>query len=103
MANNKYFKIISIILGLLFLMAGVVLIVSKSNVSIAYPIALMGSGGYLLAVGAASLLLTKMYYVDLSVASAQRNKFIRIIEIFTYSVMGVALLTTIIISFALLR
>ena len=45
MANNKQFKIISIIFGLLFLMAGVVLIVSKSNVSIAYPIALMGSGG----------------------------------------------------------
>lgn len=102
MANNKKFKIISIIFGLLFLMAGVVLIVHKPNVSIAYPIALMGSGGYFFAVGAASLLLTKMYSVDSSVASAQRNKFIRILEIFTYSVMGFALLTTIIICFALL-
>ncbi|UZT97923.1 hypothetical protein ODZ84_22600 [Chryseobacterium fluminis] len=102
MINNKQIKIISIILGLLLLMAGVVLIVSKPNIFIAYPIALMGTGGYLFAVGSASILLTKMYYNDISVASAQRNKFIRMIEIFTYSIMGVIMLTTIIICFALL-
>lgn len=103
MANNKQFKIISITFGLLLLMAGIILIASEPNVSIAYPVALMGSGGYLFAAGAASLLLTKVYYADTSVASVQRNKFTRIIEIFTYSVMGIALLTTVIICFALLQ
>jgi len=39
-------KIISIILGLLLLIAGVLLVVLKPDVLIAYPVALIGIGGY---------------------------------------------------------
>jgi hypothetical protein len=103
MANKNLFKIILITLGLLLLIAGIMLIVIKPEVLIAYPVTLMGTGGYLFAVPLSSMLLTKMYYTDTSSASAQWNKFIRIIEIFTYSIMGISLVTTIIVCFALLQ
>jgi hypothetical protein len=96
-------KITSIILGLLLLMAGILLIVLKPNVLIAYPIALIAIGGYLFAVGLASMLLAKMYYTNTSEAAAPRNKLMRMIEIFAYSVIGIIMAITIILYFTVLN
>lgn len=96
-------KITSIILGLLLLMAGILLIVLKPDTIIAYPVSLIGIGGYLFAIGLASMLLSKMYYKDTSEATAPRNKLIRMIEIFAYSIMGIVMAVTIILCFTVLK
>jgi len=96
-------KITSIILGLLLLVAGILLIVLKPDTIIAYPVSLIGIGGYLFAIGLASMLLSKMYYKDTSEATAPRNKLIRMIEIFAYSIMGIVMAVTIILCFTVLK
>jgi hypothetical protein len=96
-------KITSIVLGLLLLVAGVLFITLKPNVFIAYPVALIAIGGYLFAIGLASTLLAKMYYKDTSEASAPRNRLIRMIEVFAYSIIGVIMAITIILCFTVLK
>jgi len=96
-------KITSIILGLILLIAGILLIVLKPDTIIAYPVSLIGIGGYLFAIGLASMLLSKMYYKDTSEATAPRNKLIRMIEIFAYSIMGIVMAVTIILCFTVLK
>ncbi|CAM3722736.1 hypothetical protein MUGA111182_05355 [Mucilaginibacter galii] len=96
-------KTTSIIIGLLLLIAGILLIVLKPEVLIAYPVALIAAGGYLFATGLASTLLTRMYYKDTSEAAAPRNKLIRMIEMFAYSIMGIIMAITIILLFTVLK
>jgi hypothetical protein len=97
------FKIIAVIFGLLLLIAGILLVVFKPNGFIAYPVSLIGLGGYLFAVGLSSTLMAKLYYKDTSEASASRNKMIRMIEIFAYSFIGIVMIVTIILCFTVLK
>lgn len=103
MVSNKHFKIISIIFGLILLIAGILLILIKPDTFIAYPVTLIGIGSYVFAVSLASILLTKMYYSSISAVYAQRNKFIRMVEIFTYCILGIVMAITIILCFTLLK
>lgn len=96
-------KIISIILGLLLLIAGVLLVVLKPDVLIAYPVALIGIGGYLFAIGLSSTLMAKLYYKDTSEASEPRNKLLRMIEVFAYGFIGIIMAITIILCFTVLK
>ena len=96
-------KIISIILGLLLLVAGVLLVVLKPDGLIAYPVALIGVGGYLFAIGLSSMLMSKLYYKNTSEAAAPRNKLLRMIEIFAYGFIGIIMLISIILCFTVLK
>lgn len=96
-------KITSVVIGLILLIAGILLIVLKPYGPIAYPVSLIGIGGYLFAIGLASSLLTRLYYKDTSDASAARNKMMRVFEIVVYSFTGIILLITIILCFTVLK
>ena len=96
-------KIISIIVGLILLIAGILLIVLKADSFIAYPISLIGLGGYLFAIGLSSLLMAKMFYKDTSEAAAPRNKMMRRVEVFAYSFIGFIMVITITLCFTILK
>jgi uncharacterized membrane protein HdeD (DUF308 family) len=96
-------KITSVILGLILLIAGIVLVITQPNGPIAYPISLIGIGGYLFAVGLASMLMNKLFYKDTAEASAPRNKLMRILEVVVYSFMGIVVGITIILCFTVLK
>jgi hypothetical protein len=95
-------KITSAILGLLLLTGGVALVVSKPDGPLAYPLTLIGVGGYLFAVGLASLLLARLYNPDQSAGAVARNKVLRIFEIGVYSFMGLVLLACLVVYFTAL-
>ncbi|WP_158827714.1 hypothetical protein [Mucilaginibacter lacusdianchii] len=95
-------KITSVVLGIILLIAGIILIILKPDVKIAYPISLIGIGGYLFAVGLSSLLLGRMFPSNPSTASTPKNVFAKRLQIFVYGLTGLVLLITIILCFTLL-
>jgi uncharacterized membrane protein len=96
-------KTISIVLGLLLLIVGILLVVLKPDSPIAYYVSLMGMGGYLFAAGLSSTVMSKMFYTDTSPASAARNKMVRMFEIVVYSFIGIVMVVTLILTFTLLK
>jgi hypothetical protein len=99
---NKTIKTASVVVGFLLLIAGILLIVFKPNVQLAYPLSLIGIGGYLFAIGLSSLLLSRMFYQDTSEESAARNRLVRLFEIVVYSFIGIIVLVSVVLYFTVL-